>query len=381
MVNESTQPSQKNDGQEENIDGVGDEKLKADKSSSVSASSLKTYSILICSFVLVIGTIGYGIFYIGKRLGYEGSDYTNILLPVILISFAVFLLFTLTNFLDQRNKFHKPSLGQSNSSSDQNYIANRNDAFFFVRAFVASIELLNSTFVKKETTIDRDDQEFLKALKDREEVTKSILGELQEKTKEYIVYNSFNEIKEQASYLAKEKSREQLFEKLSFRLEEEIASQSRRGVFNLSVGVMTAAVGIWFLYSLLTDYTESASYINLVSHFVPRVSLVILIEVFAYFFLNLYKRSLDEIKYFQNELTNVEMKYMALKVAVDSNNDKISENLIKVIVETERNRFLKKGETTVEIERAKIDQLNHSNAISKAYELLEKVTNKEKESK
>lgn len=248
-----------------------------------------------------------------------------------------------------------------------------------MRSIVASIELINSVFRKQEKPFDREKQELLKAIKDREELTKSVLKDIQERTKDQIIFDSINEIKDNTSYFAKENSREQLFDKLSFRLKQEIASQSRRGVFNLSVGVIAAGIGIWFLYSLLTDYTESGNYINLVSHFVPRVSLVILIEVFAYFFLNLYKRSLDEIKYFQNELTNVKMKYMALKVAVDSNNEKISENLIKVIVETKRNRFLKKGETTVEIERAKIEQLNRSNGISKAYKLLEKVTNKEKE--
>jgi len=40
-----------------------------------------------------------------------------------------------------------------------------------------------------------------------------------------------------------------------------------------------------------------------------------LIELFAYFFLKLYKSDLSEIKYFQNELTNVEMRYAAVRLA------------------------------------------------------------------
>jgi len=52
-------------------------------------------------------------------------------------------------------------------------------------------------------------------------------------------------------------------------------------------------------------------------HFLPRVSLVILVEVFAYFFLRLYKESLDDIKYFQTEITRVEMKTLALTVATE----------------------------------------------------------------
>jgi hypothetical protein len=44
-----------------------------------------------------------------------------------------------------------------------------------------------------------------------------------------------------------------------------------------------------------------ASY--LLTEFSPRLSLVIVVELFAYFFLGLYKSNLQEIKYFQRHST------------------------------------------------------------------------------
>lgn len=41
-----------------------------------------------------------------------------------------------------------------------------------------------------------------------------------------------------------------------------------------------------------------------------------MIELFAYFFLSLYRTSLQKIKYFQNELTNIEAKQIALRAAL-----------------------------------------------------------------
>ncbi|MBI5525005.1 MAG: hypothetical protein HY897_01580 [Deltaproteobacteria bacterium] len=41
------------------------------------------------------------------------------------------------------------------------------------------------------------------------------------------------------------------------------------------------------------------------SHYVPRITTVTFIEVFAFFFLKLYRASLIEIKFYQNELTSL----------------------------------------------------------------------------
>ncbi|OOF01018.1 hypothetical protein BZG80_15725, partial [Salinivibrio sp. MA440] len=85
-------------------------------------------------------------------------------------------------------------------------------------------------------------------------------------------------------------------------------------------------------------------------------SLVVLIEIFAYFFLKLYKSSLSEIKYFQNEMTNSEAKLAALKCSLMTNDSEATSNVIKVLSETERNAIIEKGQTTAEIEKSKVEQ-------------------------
>ena len=43
--------------------------------------------------------------------------------------------------------------------------------------------------------------------------------------------------------------------------------------------------------------------------------MAIFIEVFSFFFLKLYKSGLADILYYQNELTNLESKFLALELA------------------------------------------------------------------
>lgn len=94
---------------------------------------------------------------------------------------------------------------------------------------------------------------------------------------------------------------------------------------------------------------------RVIAIFGSRLSLVLFIELFAYFFLQLYKSSLSEIKYFENELTNVETKSAALHAALAEGDDKLKTLVIKNLSQIERNIILEKGQTTVDLERAKSD--------------------------
>jgi undecaprenyl pyrophosphate synthase len=90
-------------------------------------------------------------------------------------------------------------------------------------------------------------------------------------------------------------------------------------------------------------------------HFIPRLSLVIFIEFFSFFFLKLYRNSLHEIKYYQNELTNLEVKSTAITFAVNYGKVEDISLIIKDISSTERNFKLQKDESTVELERNKAE--------------------------
>ena len=155
------------------------------------------------------------------------------------------------------------------------------------------------------------------------------------------------------------------------RLNEELSSLTRRGNLNLLLGIITATIGILLLgefvlsdgrsiFSSTTDTkmpTEDGDILEFFTiNFLPRVSLVILIEIFAYFFLRLYSNSLMEIKYFQNEITNLDTKFLALQTAVYLGDKKSIEEIISQLAQTERNYVLQKGQTTVDLERSKMEK-------------------------
>ena len=57
------------------------------------------------------------------------------------------------------------------------------------------------------------------------------------------------------------------------------------------------------------------------AYYAPRLTLSIFIEFFSFFFLRLYKTGISEIKYFQNELTNAELKFIAVEKAIMTEKD------------------------------------------------------------
>lgn len=71
--------------------------------------------------------------------------------------------------------------------------------------------------------------------------------------------------------------------------------------------------------------------------------------------MKLYRRGLDEVRYYQGELTNMEARFIALDLALQTNNKESIAAIIANLISTERNFILQKGESTVDIERAKID--------------------------
>ena len=65
-------------------------------------------------------------------------------------------------------------------------------------------------------------------------------------------------------------------------------------------------------FALLSP-TEYTTWTALTGYYVPRLSVVVFLQVFAYFFLRLYRSGIYEIKYFQNEITNVQARVLALQ--------------------------------------------------------------------
>ncbi len=144
------------------------------------------------------------------------------------------------------------------------------------------------------------------------------------------------------------------------RLKEEIASLGWRGNVNLGIGVITTIAAVTILASTVISGDVNLKGEALLSYYFPRFTLSVFIEIFSFFFLRLYKAGLSEIKYFQNEMTNAELKFIAAEKAILLGNEGSIKSVIEELASTERNFKLNKGESTVELEkdRNERDSLN-----------------------
>jgi hypothetical protein len=124
------------------------------------------------------------------------------------------------------------------------------------------------------------------------------------------------------------------------RLSRELEALSFRGNLNLTLGVVITVAGIGFLVFFVIfrqpPPDRAVPWVGLLL-FAPRLSLVLVIELFAYFFLNLYKSTLAEIKFFQNEMTNVESRSLALLAAQLAQDASTSSSVIGKLADTDRN--------------------------------------------
>ncbi len=164
------------------------------------------------------------------------------------------------------------------------------------------------------------------------------------------------------------------FEESKERLANEIKRLNLKSNFNLAVGGGITVVGLGLLGAAAFYFdTPKDSTEHFVMAYAPRLSLVILLQIFAFFFLKLYKSSLEEVKYYQNEITNVEHRQAALSAAFAR--DELTQwgDILNALVKVERNRLLEKGQSTIDIEHARIEANGGAlDAIMKIMPLLKK---------
>ncbi|CAO3428507.1 hypothetical protein [Azospirillum argentinense] len=142
------------------------------------------------------------------------------------------------------------------------------------------------------------------------------------------------------------------------RLTREIENLGDRTNVALTIGIFsTIAAGVslfWFILQVLgKPFTDPVVW---AMDFIPRIMVVLFIEVFAYFFLRIYRNGIYEIKYFQNEISNIEGKLLALEGAILSKDKSSIRDACQVLLKTERNFLLKKGDFTIEMAKGEIDQ-------------------------
>lgn len=207
----------------------------------------------------------------------------------------------------------------------------------------------------------------------RQEIVLHLKESLTKTTAEDVLDSIKKQISEELSAKQRSSMVESNFENTVSRLREELFSLTKRSNLNLAIGIVTTIIGLALLgMFVLTSPISFEEPIDFIENFVPRLSLVAFIEIFAYFFLRLYKDTLAEIKYFQNEITNIESKHLAVALALANDSSDGVACAIEQLSKTERNHILNKGQTTVEIEKARTEQQLTNSVMEKVSSLFSK---------
>lgn len=134
------------------------------------------------------------------------------------------------------------------------------------------------------------------------------------------------------------------------RLAQASKDASVRGFFNLAIGFGFASASLAILKSAVDLFTAS----DLVRLTTPqvlylmsiRVSLALIITLIAYFFLTLYKRSLDDVRFYQNEITSVSLCGTSLTIANSSTSDETKRAISLAILQRTSTDFAKDAPST-----------------------------------
>jgi len=144
------------------------------------------------------------------------------------------------------------------------------------------------------------------------------------------------------------------------RLSQQIEVLGSRANLNLVVGISFNLVGLVALWSTFFSDEIPASvmesgvaqqWLQVSFYYLPRLSLALIVEFIGFFFLRLYLRTLVDIRYSQNELTNVELKLLALTVALQREDKRSIATILDELGGTERNAVIGKNQTSLEIEK------------------------------
>lgn len=146
-------------------------------------------------------------------------------------------------------------------------------------------------------------------------------------------------------------------EEIELRIKKELFRLKTNSNLNLIIGFSTTLIVILILFYQLfwvKASNENTSNVFLITiSYLPKLSLILIVELFSIFFLRLYKTNLEEIKYLNNEKTNIDFKILSLKIALMKEDQELIKLTVEEFLRTERNFKLGKNETTVELEKMK----------------------------
>lgn len=160
---------------------------------------------------------------------------------------------------------------------------------------------------------------------------------------------------------------------LEYKFKKQIERLVNNSNLNLIIGIITTSIAVITLGFSIFQNVHFDSNVDLVTYFIPRISTMIFVEIFSFFFLRLYKNNLNDIKYYQNEITNLGFKMASLKVAIKSEDSSALNEIIRNFSNTERNFILKKDETTEKLESLKTETNQSSNFTKSMKDLVDSI--------
>ena len=127
--------------------------------------------------------------------------------------------------------------------------------------------------------------------------------------------------------------------------QDDMASWRKNANVNLIIGLSCAVAGIAVMWqTLITIDAIAGDWRANLYHFLARFGLVLIVESVAFFFLKLYREDRAMIRYFRNEITNLESKATALNAALNFGTPADLSKVLQSLTSTERNFLVKKGD-------------------------------------
>lgn len=113
----------------------------------------------------------------------------------------------------------------------------------------------------------------------------------------------------------------------------EIQTLNQRSRLNLSIGIVITmiAAGILF-YIAISEPPAKTDVASLAAHYVPRLSTVVFVEVFAFFFFKLYKSGLSDIRGYQQDITRLNQENCAIDLVFFSRDDNARTAIAQALV-------------------------------------------------
>jgi hypothetical protein len=129
---------------------------------------------------------------------------------------------------------------------------------------------------------------------------------------------------------------------------------------------------------VLAPTAEVSTWLQLATHYIPRIALAVFIEVFSFFFLRLYKTTLDESRRYNDDLSRLTLQWVAVETGWFADKEGETLSLAKEVLGLTRPPKVATAELTSPVSGDKLAQAI-LNAVSK--ELSDKLKKDEKEEK